>query len=237
MFVESWSRATPFFDKTWKEVGIATSMVYHIADEMRVGIIVMQDDILVGKHWPKNVEEAPAQWVGYNIWGKHGFFYTSEAMKHLGPMKVRPNGKKVLERHRMQLGESREHTPFADLDWYELGDVREAIAKKKAKTFQTCNIKAAQEQLREHNITFYSQYMDPPEVVKALNIHDSTKRQGRTSKQHTTSSKIIRQPDIASNTPWYVCLSARWLFVGFISGMTFTIFRKSAQKIFSNILA
>ena len=73
----------------------------------------------------------------------------------------------------MQLQENRERTPFVDLDWYELGDVKEAIEKKKAKTFKTCNIAAAQYQLREHNVTFYSQYMEPPEVVKAPNIHVS----------------------------------------------------------------
>ena len=83
-------------------------------------------------------------------------------MKHLPCMKVRPNGKKVLERRLVQLQENRERTPFADLDWYEgLGDVREAIEQKKAKTFKTCNIARVQEQLREDNITFYSQYMDP----------------------------------------------------------------------------
>ena len=72
--MESWERGAPFFDKTWKEVGVTTSMVYHIADEIRVGVMVMQDDILVGKHWPKN-EETPEQWVGYNVWGDHGFFF------------------------------------------------------------------------------------------------------------------------------------------------------------------
>ena len=76
---------------------------------------------------------------------------------------------------------NREGTPFEDLDWYGPGDVREALEKKKAKTFKTCNIKAAQEQLREHNVTFYSQYMDPPEVVKAPNIHANMKRQGTQS--------------------------------------------------------
>eukprot|EP00973_Karenia_brevis_P025505 3520276-Karenia_brevis.AAC.1 len=115
----------------------------------------MHNDILVGKPWPKNVEETPEQWAGYNVWGDHGFFYTSETMPHLASMKVRPNGKKVLERRLMQLQENRERAPFVDLDWYELGDVQEAIEKKKAKTFKTCNIKAAQEQLREHNVTFY----------------------------------------------------------------------------------
>ena len=74
-------------------------------------------------------------------------------------MKVWPNGKKVPETRLMQLQENRERTPFVDLDWYDLGDVLEAIEKKKAKTFKTCNIKAAQEQLREHKVTFYSQYM------------------------------------------------------------------------------
>ena len=54
--VESWDRGAPFFNKTWKEVGVTTSMVYHIADEIGVGVMVMQDDILVGKHWPKNIE-------------------------------------------------------------------------------------------------------------------------------------------------------------------------------------
>ena len=130
-FVESWDRGAPFFDKTWKEVGV----------------MVMQDDILVGKHWPKNIEETPEQWVGYNVWGDHGFFYTSETMPHLARMKVQPNGKKVPEKRLMQLQDDRERTPFVDIGWYELGDVLEAIEKKKAKTFKTCNIKAAQEQL------------------------------------------------------------------------------------------
>ncbi len=88
-------------------------------------------------------------------------------MRHLPSMKVRPNGKKVLEKRLMRLQDDRERIQFVDIDWYELGDVLEAIEKKKAKTFKTCNIKAAQEQLREHNATFYSQYMDPPEVVKS----------------------------------------------------------------------
>ena len=90
-FVQGWERGAPFFDKTWKEVGVTTSMVYRIADEIRVGVMVMQDDILVGRHWPKNREEAPEQWVGYNAWGDHGFFYTSETMPHLARMRVRPN--------------------------------------------------------------------------------------------------------------------------------------------------
>ena len=37
--------------------------------------------------------------------------------------------------------------------------------------------------LREHNITFYSQYADPPEIVKALNIHVSKKRDGKNCKE------------------------------------------------------
>ena len=102
-FVESWDRGAPFFDKTWKEVGVTTSMVYHIADEIRVGVMVIQDDILVGKHWPKNVKETPEQWVGYNVWGDHSFFYTSETMPHLARMRVRPDGKEVLEKRLMQL--------------------------------------------------------------------------------------------------------------------------------------
>ena len=125
--VESWDRGAPFFNKTWKEVGVTTSMVYHIADEIGVGVMVMQDDILVGKHWPKNICETPEQWVGYNVWGDHGFFYTSDAMRHLPLMKVRPSGKKVLEKRLMQLQENRERTPFVDIEWYDLGDVQKAI--------------------------------------------------------------------------------------------------------------
>ena len=83
----------------------------------------------------------------------------------------------------MQLGENRERAPYVYLDWYELGDVQEAIGKKEANTFKTCNIRAVQEQLREHNVTFYSQYMDPPEVMKALNIHVSKKSKARTPKK------------------------------------------------------
>jgi hypothetical protein len=150
--------------------------------------MVMQDDVLVGKHWPKNIEETRGQWVGYNMWGDHSFFYTSDAMKHLGSMRVQANGKKVLEKRLMQLQENCERTPLVDLDWYDLGDVQEAIGKKKAKTFKTCNIKAVQEQLREHQITSYSQYMDPPEVVKAPNIHVSRRRQGKNTKEKTGSS-------------------------------------------------
>ena len=186
--MERWDRGAPFFDKTWKEVGITW------ADEIRVGVMVMQDDILVGKHWPKN-EKTPEQWVGYNVWGDHSFFYTSDAMKHLGSMKVLPNGKKALEKRLMQLQDDRERTPFIEIEWYDLGDVQEAIEKKKANTFKTCNIKAAQEQLREHNVTFYSQYMDPPEVVKALNIHVSKKRQGKNSKEMTAIIRIVSVPN------------------------------------------
>ena len=65
-------------------------------------------------------------------------------MKHLASMRVRPNGKKVLEKRPLQLQENRERTPFVDVEWYDLGDVLEAI-EKRAKTFKTCNIKAAQE--------------------------------------------------------------------------------------------
>ena len=95
----------------------------------------------------------------------------------------------------MQLHENCERTPFVDLDWYELSDVQEAIGKKKAKTFKTCNIKAAQEQLRGHQITFYSQYMDPPEVVKALSIHVSKKRQGKNCKENTATIRVISVPN------------------------------------------
>ena len=116
-------------------------------------------------------------------------------MRHLPSMKVRPNGKKVLEKRLMRLQDDRERIQFVDIDWYELGDVLEAIEKKKAKTFKTCNIKAAQEQLREHNVTFYSQYMDPPEVVKALSIHVSKKRQGKNCKENTAIIRIISVPN------------------------------------------
>ena len=61
------------------------------------------------------------------MWGDHGFFYTSDAMKHIGSMKVQPNGKKVPEKRLMQLQDDRERTPFVDLEWYDLGDVLEAI--------------------------------------------------------------------------------------------------------------
>jgi len=47
-FVDRWEREAPFFAKTWKEVDVATSMVYHLADEIRVGVMAMQDDILGG---------------------------------------------------------------------------------------------------------------------------------------------------------------------------------------------
>ena len=122
------------------------------------------------------MKETPEQWVHYNVWGDHSFSYTSETMPHLASMRVQPNGKKVPEKRLMRLQDDRERIRFVDIDWYELGDVLEAIEKKKAKTFKTCNIKAAQEQLREHNVTFYNQYMDPLEVVKALSIHVSKKR-------------------------------------------------------------
>ena len=71
-YVASWARAAPFFDKTWKDVGVSTAMVYHIADQIRVGVLVMHDDVLVGKHWHKDNPE-PTRWVGYNVWGNHGF--------------------------------------------------------------------------------------------------------------------------------------------------------------------
>ena len=192
-FVDGWERGEPFFDKTWKEVGVSTSMVYCIADEIRVGVMVMQDDILVAKHWPKNSEE-PKQWVGYNVWGDHGFFYTSETMPHLAKMRVRP-AKEVPEKRLMRIQDDRERTPFESLDWYELGDVLEAIEQKKAKTFKTCSIKLVQEQLRNQHITFYNQYADPPEIVKALTIHVSMKRQGKNSKEHTAVIRIISIPN------------------------------------------
>ena len=92
-------------------------------------------------------------------------------------------------------GESRAHSISSDIEWYDLGDVLEAIEKKKGQDFKTCNIKAAQEQLREHKVTFYSQYMDPPEVVKALNIHVSKKRQGKNCKENTAIIRVISVPN------------------------------------------
>ena len=46
-YVASWARAAPFFGKTWKDVGVSTAMVYHIADQIRVGVLVMHDDVSV----------------------------------------------------------------------------------------------------------------------------------------------------------------------------------------------
>ena len=62
--VEGRSRETPFFDKTWKEVGVTTSMVYHVANGIRVGVMVMQDGIPVGKRWPNNVGGGGARTMG-----------------------------------------------------------------------------------------------------------------------------------------------------------------------------
>ena len=70
--VETWTREAPFFDKTWRDVGVNTTMVYHMADQIKVGVLVMHDDILVGKHWQEG-EPEPTRWVGYNVWGNHGF--------------------------------------------------------------------------------------------------------------------------------------------------------------------
>ena len=64
--VARWVRAAPFFDKTWRDVGVSTSMVYHIADQIKVGVLVMHGDTLVGKRWPKYNPE-PTRWVGYNV--------------------------------------------------------------------------------------------------------------------------------------------------------------------------
>ena len=71
-YVASWVRAAPFFDKTCKDVGVSTAMVYRIADQIKVGVLVMHDDTSVGKHWHKDKPE-PTRWVGYNVWGDHGF--------------------------------------------------------------------------------------------------------------------------------------------------------------------
>ena len=71
-YVASWARAAPFFDKTWKDVGVSTTTVYHIAGQIKVGVLVMHDDTLVGKHWHEDNPE-PTRWVGYNVWGHHGF--------------------------------------------------------------------------------------------------------------------------------------------------------------------
>ena len=119
-FVDSWERGQPFFDKTWKEVGVSTAMVYCIADRIRVGVMVMQDDILVAKHWPEDKKEPePEQWVGYNVWGDHGFFYTSETVPHLARMRVQP-AKKVPEKRLVRIQDDRERTHFENIDWYEL---------------------------------------------------------------------------------------------------------------------
>ena len=71
-YVASWVRAALFFGKTWKDVGVSTTMVYHIADKIKVGVLVMHDDTLVGKHWHE-YNPGPTRWVGYNVWGNHGF--------------------------------------------------------------------------------------------------------------------------------------------------------------------
>ena len=96
----------------------------------------MHDDILVGKHWPKGQEE-PKQWVGYNVWGNHGFFYTPDTMKHLCSMKVRPRGKEVPEKRLLMIGDEHERRHYADIPWYQLGDLLEASKAKRAKTFKT----------------------------------------------------------------------------------------------------
>lgn len=56
-------------------------MVYHIVDELHVGVMVTHDDIIVGKHWPRKVEVPPEQWLGYYVWRDHGHVYTSDAME------------------------------------------------------------------------------------------------------------------------------------------------------------
>ena len=92
----------------------------------------MHDDILVGKHWPMN-EPEPTRWVGYNVWGNRGFFYTPATVPHLSSVKVRPTGQRVPEKRRMQLGDERERKQYKDVEWYVLEDVLEAINTKRAK--------------------------------------------------------------------------------------------------------
>ena len=98
-------------------------------------------------------------------------------------MKARPKGThKVLEKRLMTVADERERKQYKDVEWFGLEDVLEAIKAKCAKTVKADNIKSVQEQLREHNITFYNQYADPPECVKDLDIHVTKERQGRTPK-------------------------------------------------------
>ena len=67
-------------------------------------------------------------------------------MKNLGSMRAQP-AKKVPEKRLARIQDDRERTPFENIDWYELGDVLEAIKDQKAKTFKTCSVKMVQEQL------------------------------------------------------------------------------------------
>ena len=106
-------------------------------------------------------------------------------------MKVRPGGNKVLEKTLMTVADERERKQYKDVEWFGLEDVLEAIKARRAKTVKTDNIKSVQEQLREHNITFYNQYADPPEYVKALSIHVARKHQGN-SKDHSRHSRHHR---------------------------------------------
>lgn len=66
--VDSRERGAPFCDEPWKDVGDATTMVYLIVDEIRVGVMVMQDDILMHKHWPKHAEAPTGQCIRYIVW-------------------------------------------------------------------------------------------------------------------------------------------------------------------------
>ena len=81
------------------------------------------------------------------------------------------------------------------LNGFGIEDVLEAIKAKCAKTVKTDNTKRVQEQLREHNITFYNQYADPPEFVKALSMHVAKKRQGQNSKEKTAVIRDITVPN------------------------------------------
>ena len=109
-------------------------------------------------------------------------------------MKVRPKGKQVLEKRLMTVADERERKQYKDVEWFGLEDVLEAIKAKCAKTVETDNIKSVQEQLRVHNITFYNQYADPPEFVKALSMHATKKRQ-ENSKEHTAAMRVITVPN------------------------------------------
>ena len=92
----------------------------------------------------------------------------------------------------MTVADERERKQYKDVEWFGLEDVLEAIKAKCAKTVKTDNIKSVQEQLREHNITFYNQYADPPDFVKALSMHVANQRQGELQRKHSRRSRHHR---------------------------------------------